>query len=70
MIHNYNYILFCIVNCNEEGSVRLVDGTIETEGRVEVCHNGAFGTVCDEDFWIADARVVCKQLGFPNGEYC
>ena len=48
------------------GDIRLIDGSTQYEGRVEVCLNNAWGTVCD-DFWDnTDASVVCRQAGFSD----
>ena len=47
----------------EEGSLRLVDGDIDNEGRVEVCLDGVWGTIDGRDGWSsADAYFVCNQL--------
>ena len=59
----YLKYLFFIAPCTD-GQLRLAGGNIENEGRVEICLNNMWGTVCD-DFWgTTDAAIVCQQLGY------
>ena len=56
-------------NCSD-GDVRLVGGSNPLEGRVEVCINRAWGTICDNGFSDRDATVVCNQLQYPYISKC
>jgi len=60
------------VRCNAlgnectDGSIRLRGGSSVREGRVEICVEGRWGTICDYSWDSRDASVVCRQLGYPS----
>ena len=48
------------------GQIRLVNGSSANEGRVEMCLDGVWGTLCG-NFWIeVDSLVTCRQLGYND----
>ena len=49
-----------------EGKIRLVGGRDSSEGRVEILHNGVWGTVCDDHWSWFEANVVCRQLNYDR----
>ena len=67
--HEQHYYLFYVdadiqpVNCTT-GDIRLVGGVLENEGRLEVCINQVWGTVCRYSWSSVDSRVACRQLGY------
>ena len=40
-----------------------MDGLNEREGRVEVCLEGQWGSICDNNWTTSDAAVICRQIG-------
>jgi len=61
-------VLICIfIFCSYSGkNVRLVNGAVPNEGRLEARNglNGVWGTVCDDFFGETEAQVACRQLGY------
>ena len=49
-----------------DGDVRLVDGVLKNEGRVEICYQNQWGTLCHNNWDDTDAGVVCTQLGYSS----
>ena len=46
-----------------DGDIRLVGGSYQWEGRVEIYFSGTWGTITDSDWTSDDAQVVCRKLG-------
>ncbi len=69
-IYTLNYLIILdsvvsnVILC-ATGSVRLIDGITDRDGRVEVCLNNEWIRVCQGNWDFRDAAVVCNQLGYP-----
>ena len=49
-----------------EGNIRLTDGSSVEAGTVEIFYDNQWNKVCDDDWTLTDASVVCRQLGYPR----
>ena len=61
-------MLHCLSTEREcsDAAVRLVGGSSNIIGRVEVCINGIWGAVCNRNWTKNNTLVVCSQLGLPT----
>jgi deleted-in-malignant-brain-tumors protein 1 len=64
-VHAEDAGLRCAAGC-QNLALRLVSGTSTLEGRVELCSNNQWGTLCDDFFGALEAQVICRQLGFSD----
>ena len=55
----------CIVACRDD-EIRIAGSSSLGVGRVEICVNGTWGTICSDSWDNSDASIVCKQLGFSE----
>ena len=60
--------MFTEATCDDDeyGAVRIVGDTQPYRGRLEVCIDGRWGTVCDDGWTTEDAYVACRQLGYER----
>ena len=51
--------------CND-GDIRLSNGATDNEGRVEICFNEVWGSICDDSWDRREVSVVCRELGYTD----
>lgn len=63
--HFCNKYIYFVAGCND-WDVRLVNGSTQAKGVIEVCINDTYGSVCNEGWSDEGARVVCDNLGYSR----
>ena len=64
MLCNYIIIFYYLIVQCKHGDVQLAGTEAMSFGRVEVCINGLWSTICDHHWTVTEASVICSQLGF------
>ena len=69
--HTFNFSLSILdEKAYRDGDIRLVGGSYNWEGRVEIYWTGTWGTISDTSWSDSDAEVVCRQLGHSTNGIC
>ncbi|XP_038068391.1 scavenger receptor cysteine-rich domain-containing group B protein-like isoform X2 [Patiria miniata] len=64
--HDEDVSLACDQRRTDTIALRLADGINSNEGRLELYHNGQWGSVCDDHWDEADATVACREMGLGS----
>ena len=59
-------MIIIVAKACRSGEMQLQGSSVQGRGRVEVCIDNTWGTLCDNSWSSADATVVCRQLGFSR----
>ena len=60
--------MYCLYSDCSDGDVRLVGSNYQHMGTVEVCRNNLWGLINEEEWGLADANVICHQLGYTKAD--
>ena len=63
MVFSVILYVICYADAQRYGDIRLVGGSYQWEGRVEIFISGTWGTITDSDWTNNDAQVVCRKMG-------
>lgn len=69
LIIDHHYLNFCAAHNDslcEDGEIRLYSSDTVERGRLEVCYDGIWGAICNEQWTDTDAKVACNQLRLPS----